>query len=118
MRSMSCLERSTADSAGAKAWARGGGEGFDLEDNKGGAVPGDEVEVSEEAAGAPAAGDDGVAEPAEVEEGGVFAALAGEEVGWERGFAVGAGADGGVEVALEGERQEVETQHGRLLRQG
>jgi len=90
------------------------GAGFDLEDDQGGAVPGDEVEVAGEAAGAPAAGDDGVAKRAQMEEGGGFSALAGEEmerfganggigvaIGAAVGFAVGAGAEGGVEAAFE-----------------
>ena len=78
-----------------------GGAGLDFEDDEGGAVPGDEVEVAGEALGAPAAGDDGVAEAAEVEEGGVFAALAGEEVGGLGAVAVGAGAEGSVDAAFE-----------------
>ena len=47
---------------GEGCFAGGGGAGFDFEDDEGGAVPGDEVEVAGEAFGAPAAGDDGVAE--------------------------------------------------------
>jgi len=91
----------------------GGGEGFDLEDDQGGAVPGDEVEVAGQAARAPATGDDGVAETAEMEEGRVFATLTGEEMwglgldsgvrvagGEQGGSAIGAGAEGGVKAAF------------------
>ena len=66
-----------------------GGAGFDLEKDKGIAVPCDKIEVSSEGFRAPAAGDDGVAEAAEVEESGVFALLAGDEVGGLGGLAEG-----------------------------
>jgi CTP synthase len=90
--------------------AGGGGAGFDLEEDEGVAVPGDEIEVAGQAAGAPAAGDDGVAETAEVEEGGVFAAGAGEQVRGGGVTGVGAGAERSVEAAFKG--QEAETLHG------
>jgi hypothetical protein len=59
-----------------------GSSGFDFEDDQRVAIPGYEVEVAREPLGAPAAGSDGVAEGSEVEEGCVFAAFSGEEVGW------------------------------------
>jgi hypothetical protein len=90
--------------------AGGGGAGFDLEEDKDVAVPGDEVEVAGEAAGAPAAGDDGVAEGTKVEEGGVFTAGAGEQVRGGRVTRVGAGAERSVKAAFKG--QEAETRHG------
>ena len=66
-------------------WRKGrfpgrGCAGFDFKDDEGGAVPGDEVEVTGEALGAPAAGDDRVAQAAKMEVRGVFSALAGEQV--------------------------------------
>lgn len=79
------------------------GAGLDLEDDQGRAVPGDEVDVSGEPLGAPAAGDDRVAEAAEVEESSVFAALAGEQMRGQRGPAVGDRAQPGVGAAFEGE---------------
>jgi hypothetical protein len=101
----------------------GGGEGLNLEDDERGAVPGDEIEVSGQAAGTPATGDDGVAKAAEIEEGDIFTPLAGEQVlgfGADPGVwvavgplgceAVGAGAESGMEALFE--RQEVEAQHG------
>jgi len=87
------------------------GAGFDFEEDEGVAVPGDEVEVGGKALGAPAAGDDGIAEVAEVEEGSVFAALAGEEVRREWGFAVGASAEVSVEAAFEGKQREPHLDH-------
>lgn len=81
-----------------------GGAGFDLEDNEGRARPGDQVEVTANAGSVPAAGDDGVAARAQMEEGGVFSAQAGEQVRRQQGFAVGTGAEGGVSAAFEGDR--------------
>jgi len=80
-----------------------GGAGLDFEDDEGGAVPCDEVEVAGDAGGAPAAGDDGVAEGAEVEESCVFATLAREEVRRERGLFVSDGAQGGVGAGFQRE---------------
>jgi hypothetical protein len=87
-----------------------GGAGFDLEDDEGVTVPGDEVEVAAEAGGHPAARDDGIAERAEMEEGIVFAELAGEEV--RRGGALVAAESAGG-LAAAGER--AETQEGAAL---
>jgi hypothetical protein len=75
--------------AGGKEVAAGAG--FDLEDDEGCVLPGDEVEVSGAARGAPAAGGDVPAVLAEEEEGGIFAALAGEEM---RGLGALAGTGG------------------------
>jgi hypothetical protein len=85
------------------------GSGFDLEEDEGVAVPGDEVEVSRKPRRAPAAGDDRVTKAAEVEIGGVFATLAGDEVRRERRFAVGEGAESGVDFSLEGKNIHAET---------
>ena len=79
----------------------GGGAGLDLEDDECGAVPGEKVEVAVEAWATPASADDGVAELAKVEEGGIFAALAGEEMRRERRVAVDAGAQEGVNAAFQ-----------------
>src|SRR5665213_923042 len=62
-----------------------GGTGLDLEDDQGWAIPGDEVDVAADFGAGPALGDDGETEPAEVEEGSLLAAEAGDEVGWEFG---------------------------------
>ena len=59
------------------------GAGFDFEDNQSRAVPGDEVEVAAEFGARPTLGDDGEAQAAEMEERGLLAAEAGDEVGWE-----------------------------------
>jgi hypothetical protein len=82
-----------------------GGAGFDFEDDESVGVPGDEVEVAANAGGDPAARDDGVAERAEMEEGEVFAALAGEEM--LRSRALVAAESAGGEAAI-GERAEAE----------
>ena len=60
-----------------------GGAGLDFKDDEGGAVPGDEVDVAADLGAGPALGDDGETEAAEMEEGGLFAAQAGDEVGRE-----------------------------------
>ena len=91
-----------------------GGAGLDFEDDEGGAVPRDEVEVAGDAGGAPAAGDDGVAEGAEVEEGGVFTTFSGEEVVGERGFSVGEGAQGGVGAGFERECELMQAHAARI----
>ena len=78
-----------------------GGAGFDLKDDEGIAVPGDKIEVSSEAFRAPAAGDDGVAEAAEVEKRGIFSAFTGEEMGWFGGFSVGKALESGVGAAFQ-----------------
>jgi hypothetical protein len=97
----------------------GGGEiargaRLDFEDDEGWAVPGDEVEVAGDARGAPAAAHDGVAEGAEMEEGGVFATFADEEVGGEWGFSVGNGAEGGVGAGFERECELVQAHAARI----
>lgn len=88
-----------------------GGPGFDLDEDHGVAVPGDEVEITADGGGDPAAGHDFVAEATKVEEGVVFATLAEEEVfGFgplaeptgAGGFAaVGEGAEAQIEGALQ-----------------
>ena len=90
------------------------GAGFDLEEDEGVAIPGGEVEVAAEAVGTPAASDDGVAEGAEVEEGGVFALFAGEEVPGLPGVAVGKAVESGVGAAFEGEDEAGEGHAGRI----
>lgn len=75
--------------------------GFDFYEDEGVAVPGDEVEVSGMAWGAPAARDDGVAEVPEMEEGSVFAAFAEQEMRGDGAFAVGTSAQGGVNAAFQ-----------------
>jgi hypothetical protein len=78
-----------------------GGAGFDFHDDKCASVPGNEIEVAGVAFRAPAAGDEGVTEGAKMEEGGVFAAFAGEEVRCDGTRAVGAGAEPSVKAAFE-----------------
>jgi hypothetical protein len=58
------------------------GTGFDLDDDECVSIPGDEVEVTADAIGDPAARDDGVPERAEMEESVVFTALASKEMVW------------------------------------
>jgi len=57
-----------------------GGAGFYLEKDQRVAIPGDQVEVAGEALRAPAAADNGVAEPSQMEEGFLLAALADNEM--------------------------------------
>lgn len=52
------------------------GSGFDLEDDKGIAVPADKVEVATKASGVPPPGDNGVPKTAQVKKGQIFPALA------------------------------------------
>jgi hypothetical protein len=86
-----------------------GGTSFHFNDDEGRAIPGDEVEVSVEALGAPATGDDGVVEGAEVEEGGIFAAFTEEQMWREFAAAVGEGAEAGVEAAFDFEGKVFQT---------
>jgi len=55
-----------------------GGSGLDLKENESVAVPDGQIEVSADALGTPAAGDDGVSETSKVEKGGIFAFFAGK----------------------------------------
>lgn len=84
-----------------------GGAGFDFEDDERVAVPGDEVEVSAHTGRNPAAGDDGVSEGTQVEEGVVFAEFADEEMAGFRWFTEAMGAAGDAAVG-EGAKPEIE----------
>gem|GEM_PF-3048259 len=91
-----------------------GGTGLDLEDDEGGTVPGDEVEVAGNARRAPAAGHNRVAERPEVEEGGVFPALADEQMLGEGRFSVGEGAQGRIGAGFERKRELMQA-HGERI---
>ncbi len=75
--------------------------GFDLKNNQHGAVPGDKIEVSSETFGTPAASNDGVAQRTEVEEGGIFSALAEKQVRRKMTATIGQRAQPGVAVAFQ-----------------
>ena len=102
-----------------------GGAGFDLEEDEGWAVPGDEVEVSAATAGVPAASDDGVSERTQMEESCIFATLAGKQVrrlglvaGGGRPVGeevVGAQAEAGVEAVFEAEEADRQGHLDQLL---
>jgi len=82
-----------------------GSAGLDFEENEGVAVPGGKIEIATESFRAPAAGDDGVAESAQMEKSGVFTLFAGEEVRGLAGFAVREALERGVGAAFETQRK-------------
>lgn len=82
-----------------------GGAGLDLEDHEGVPIPGDEIEIAANASGDPAAGDNGIAERAEIKEGVVFAEFAGKKVRRSGAVAPAERAEG---VTTVGQRTQTE----------
>jgi len=81
-----------------------GGASLDFENDEGGTVPGEEVDITAEFGGGPALGDDGETEAAEVEERSLLTAEAGDEVG-RKARGRGAALEGfeGALLKVEGE---------------